>query len=151
MPLEHREVLDYALNTLGIVDPRYLWIAQLGWRAPLPSEDWIVCKDTLDDQERVCYYDTVNDISQWEHPLDQHFRNQVKERSRSCSMRSHVRSLARHQASPAQRDHEHQALLFITATKLQAAFRGRRQRRAWASSTSSGASVGIVSDGESTC
>ena len=76
--LEHREVLDYALNTLGIVDPRYLWIAQLGWRAPLPSEDWIVCKDTLDDQERVYYYDTVNDISQWEHPLDQHFRDQVK-------------------------------------------------------------------------
>ena len=27
--LEHREVLDYALNTLGIIDPRYLWIAQV--------------------------------------------------------------------------------------------------------------------------
>lgn len=26
--LERREVLDYALNTLGIVDPRYLWVAE---------------------------------------------------------------------------------------------------------------------------
>jgi hypothetical protein len=134
--LERREVLDYALNTLGIVDPRYLWVAEQGdscilnaitctvwicqwsdaviyvrllcwsgWRAPLPSEDWVVwythhplpaiyntlrisrilhsgggvsaaldSKDALDDQERVYYYDQVNDVSQWEHPLDAHFQ-----------------------------------------------------------------------------
>ena len=129
--LEHREVLDYALNTLGIVDPRYLWIAQLGWRAPLPSEDWIVCKDTLDDQERVYYYDTVNDVSQWEHPLDQHFRDQVKgEKQKLFDAVSRVQGRWRGIKQRRRREiMEHQALLFITATKLQAAFRGRRQRR----------------------
>ena len=134
--LEHREVLDYALNTLGIVDPRYLWIAQLGWRAPLPSDDWIVCTDTLDDQERVYYYDTVNDISQWEHPLDQHFRDQVKtEKKRLFDAVSRVQAGWRGLKHRRRREiMEHQALLFIAATKLQAAYRGRRQRRrAWAS------------------
>jgi hypothetical protein len=38
-------------------------VAWQGWRAPLPSEDWIVCKDNLDDQERVYYYDQVRSIA----------------------------------------------------------------------------------------
>ena len=129
--LEHREVLDYALNTLGIVDPRYLWIAQLGWRAPLPSEDWIVCKDNLDDQERVYYYDQVNDVSQWEHPLDGHFRDQVRtEKEKLFKAAASIQS--RWRGIKHRRNKEimlHQAMLFTTATKLQAAFRGRRQRR----------------------
>ena len=38
-------------------------LAWQGWRAPLPSEDWIVCKDNLDDQECVYYYDQVRSIA----------------------------------------------------------------------------------------
>ena len=90
-----------------------------------------MCKDTLDDQERVYYYDTVNDISQWQHPLDQHFRDQAKgEKQKIFEAVARVQGRWRGIKHRRRREiMEHQAKLFITATKLQAAFRGRRQRR----------------------
>ena len=129
--LEEREILDYAQNVIGIVDPRYLWVAEQGWRAPLPSEDWIVCKDNLDDQERVYYYDTVNDISQWNHPLDEYYRNVAKQEKVKL-----FNAVARVQGQWRGIKHrknkeimQNKILMFRTATKIQAVYRGRQQRR----------------------
>jgi hypothetical protein len=129
--LEKRETLDYAHNVLHIVDPRYLWVAEQGWGAPLPSEDWIVCKDTLDDQERVYYYDTVNDVSQWEHPLDEHFRAMAKAEKQKlflavAKVQGRWRGIRHRRQVEIM---EHGILLFKTATKIQATYRGRQQRR----------------------
>lgn len=134
--LERREVLEYALNTLGIIDPRYLWVAEQGWRAPLPSEDWMVCKDSLDDQERVYYYDQVNDVSQWEHPLDSHFRKMARdEKERLFLAVARVQGRWRGIKHRRRREiMENQVKLFKTATRIQANYRGKRYRRQQASS-----------------
>lgn len=51
-------------------EPSLLWIASEAFVAPLPT-GWITSKDK---EGRLFFYNSTNNISQWDHPLDNHFR-----------------------------------------------------------------------------
>jgi Ca2+-binding EF-hand superfamily protein len=51
-------------------EPSLLWIASEAFVAPLPT-GWITSKDK---EGRLFFYNSANNISQWDHPLDNHFR-----------------------------------------------------------------------------
>lgn len=64
---EYAEILGMDLER----DADLLWIAEKGLRAPLP-EQWKACA-TAEDGE-VFFFNVVTGESQWDHPLDEHYR-----------------------------------------------------------------------------
>eukprot|EP00741_Cyanophora_paradoxa_P014316 tig00020780_g13807.t1 len=76
-------VLEFA-RALGIDEagePHLLYIAEEAYFAPLPAP-WAEMEDAAG---RIYFYNEETDVSQWEHPLDKHYRAmvfQIKEEQR---------------------------------------------------------------------
>ena len=71
-PPSKKEIEEYA-EYLGMDVKNHsdlLWIAEKGLTAELP-DGW---KELHDKNGNIFFYDTVNDISQWEHPKDDYWR-----------------------------------------------------------------------------
>lgn len=76
-------------------------------------------------------HDQVNDVSQWEHPLDEHFRKTAREEKQRL-FEAVARVQGRWRGIKQRRHREiyaNQLLLFRTATRIQANYRGKRYRR----------------------
>ncbi|XP_030601256.1 centrosomal protein of 164 kDa isoform X3 [Archocentrus centrarchus] len=77
-----QEIQEYA-REIGIDpnnEPELLWLAREGITAPLPPE-WKPCQDVTGD---IYYFNFSTGQSTWDHPCDEHYRQQVaQERERA--------------------------------------------------------------------
>lgn len=74
------EQLDSYAEHLGmslIEDRDLLWIAEEGLKAPLPA-GWQACNS--ESNGLAFFYNIVTGESQWEHPLDEEYRNKYQQR-----------------------------------------------------------------------
>eukprot|EP00741_Cyanophora_paradoxa_P014312 tig00020780_g13803.t1 len=93
------EIVSFAVHTLGIdpeLEPHLLSIAEEAYDAPLPAP-W---RQIDDGQGRLYFYNDETDVSQWEHPLDKHYRAYLSVRRRMGAGRSPKGGSSRRQEGP---------------------------------------------------